>query len=141
MTEPVTTSNSTAPTETVARLRALPISERMAALTAIVVAEFRETLLMDDDEDLPLTQSYFSLGFTSLRVVEIKKRLEALLGTSISANVLFSEPTVEHMIAYLARDVVADLFARTDTGPAPRVSAPEVDRQAWDDVLTRLYQS
>lgn len=113
----------------------------MAALTGIVVAEFKNTLLMDDDEDLPMTQSYFSLGFTSLRVVEVKQRLEELLGTPISANVLFSEPTVEHMIAYLVRDVVADLFTETEAAPAAGASVPEVDRQAWDDVLTRLYQA
>ena len=49
-----------------------PLSERGAVLEALVVAEFRAWLLMSDADALPLDESYFALGLTSLGAVEIQ---------------------------------------------------------------------
>src|SRR5712664_3395532 len=62
------------------RLQELPLSERREGLEELVVTEFKTTLMMTDDEDLPFDMSYFELGFTSLRITEIKERLETQLG-------------------------------------------------------------
>ncbi|MER6338190.1 acyl carrier protein [Streptomyces tendae] len=75
-----------------------------------MVKEFKGTLLMTHDEEFPLTESFFDLGFTSLRVTEAKQRLEERLDCSISSNVLFNNPTAEQLVAYLMTDVLADLF-------------------------------
>jgi acyl carrier protein len=96
------------------RLCELPPAERRAGLEDLVVAEFRTTLMMADDEDLPFDMSYFELGFTSLGITEIKERLETQLGRSVSTNVLFNSPTMERLIAYLADEVLTDVF-----GPMP----------------------
>lgn len=88
----------------------LPLAERRAQLEELVVTEFRTTLMMTDDEDLPFDLSYFELGFTSLGITEIKERLETRLGRSVSTNVLFNSPTMERLLAYLADEVLADLF-------------------------------
>jgi len=93
------------------RLYELPPAERRAGLEDLVVSEFRTTLMMDDDEDIPFDTSYFELGFTSLGITEIKERLESQLGCSVSTNVLFNSPTVERLIAYLADEVLTDIFA------------------------------
>jgi acyl carrier protein len=92
------------------RLYELPLSERREELEELVVAEFKTTLMMTDDEDLPFDMSYFELGFTSLRITEIKEWLETQLGRKISTNALFNSPTVECLISYLAEEVLADLF-------------------------------
>jgi len=97
-------------TSTIERLQELPLSERYETLEELVVIEFRATLLMADDEDLPLDESFFDLGFTSLRIAEIKERLEALLGCGVSANVLFNSPTLERLIEHLTDGVLAHLF-------------------------------
>jgi len=91
-------------------LHELPFSERREGLEELVVTEFKSTLLMTDDEDLPFDMSYFELGFTSLRITEIKERLETQLGRKISTNVLFNSPTVERLVSYLADEVLGDLF-------------------------------
>ncbi|MFL6139504.1 MAG: acyl carrier protein [Frankiaceae bacterium] len=109
------------PTPTVEQLRDLPRSERMEALEEIVVTEFKATLMMAEDEDLDITESFFDLGFTSLLITDIKERLEALLGCTISANVLFNSPTVERLLAYLSEDPLEELFA-----PAPSPSSERV---------------
>lgn len=98
------------------RLCELPPAERRAGLEDFVVAEFRSSLMMADDEDIPFDISYFELGFTSLGITEIKERLETQLGCSVSTNVLFNSPTMEQLIAYLADEVLTDVF-----GSAPAV--------------------
>jgi hypothetical protein len=50
------------------------------------------------------------MGFTSLRVTEVKQRLEDLLECSISSNVLFNNPTVDLLVAHLMTEVLTDLF-------------------------------
>ncbi len=91
-------------------LSSLPRSERSDELENLVVAEFREVLLMADDEDLSIDQSYFSLGFTSLRVMEVKTRLEKVFGCPLSTTVLFNLPTIEKLLEYLADEVLGDLI-------------------------------
>jgi hypothetical protein len=93
------------------RLCELPLAERRAELEELVVAEFKATLMMTDDEDLPFDMSYFELGFTSLRITEVKERLETQLGRSVSTNVLFNSPTMERLITYLTDEVLSDLFS------------------------------
>ena len=92
------------------RLYELPLAERRAGLEDLVVAEFKTTLMMADDEDLPFDMSYFELGFTSLGITEIKERLETQLGRSVSTNVLFNSPTMERLVAYLVDEVLTDIF-------------------------------
>lgn len=111
-----TVSAMNEPTPAVRRLRGLARAERGEALEAMVTGEFRATLLMTETEDLPLDTSYFTLGFTSLRITEIKQRLEELLGRPVSANALFSRPTLGQLLAHLREDVLADLFGEEDTG-------------------------
>jgi acyl carrier protein len=97
------------------RLQELPLSERREGLEELVITEFRTTLMMTDGEDLPPDVSYFELGFTSLRITEIKERLETQLDRRISTNVLFNSPTMERLIAYLAEEVLVDLFGSLAT--------------------------
>ncbi|GGO59836.1 MULTISPECIES: acyl carrier protein [Streptomyces] len=85
----------------VGRLRELPAHEVTEEIEVVVEELFKDALLMDADEELPLTSSYFDLGLTSLRLTRIKQQLEELLDLSINTNVLFNEPTVEQLVGYL----------------------------------------
>jgi acyl carrier protein len=94
----------------VEQLSSLPRSERSEFLENIVVGEFKDVLLMGGDEDFPIDQSYFALGFTSLRLMEVKANLEKVFGRTISTNVMFNSPTVEKLVEYLADEVLGDLI-------------------------------
>lgn len=100
----------TAATSTIEGLRELPLSERHEALEELIAAQFKATLLMGEDEDLAPDVSFFDMGFTSLRIAEIKERLETLLGCGISANVLFNSPTLERLMEHLTDGVLEYLF-------------------------------
>lgn len=100
----------TSDTTTTRQLAQIPWPDRADALAALVIAQFRESLLMTEDDDVPLDESFFALGLSSLRLVELKDRLEALIGRPISANALFNRPTVARLLEYLTGEVLADLF-------------------------------
>lgn len=67
-----------------------------------MVREFKAALLMTAADELPLDESFFDLGLTSLMLTDVKQRLETLLGLPINASELFNRPTVEQLIDYLA---------------------------------------
>lgn len=96
------------------RLESLPRAERWSALESTVTAEFRTALLMTDDEEFPLEDTFFELGMTSLMLTSVKQRLETLLGRGISSTALFNQPTVEQLLGYLATEVLAGLFDAED---------------------------
>ncbi|MGH3943103.1 MAG: acyl carrier protein [Pseudonocardiaceae bacterium] len=132
-------------TPTIRRLAALPRSERRDALEALVVAEFKTTLLMTAQDELSSEQSFFDLGLTSLGLTEVKQRLDALLGRAISANSLFNQPTMTALITQLCNDVLPELFS---AAPEPnRAPVPDLvptpaapDRALVDDLLQNLYE-
>ncbi|MEW9532093.1 acyl carrier protein [Microbispora sp. NPDC049125] len=126
-------------TPAVASLLALPGSERRDALEALVVAELRASLLMAETEELPLDAGFFGdLGFTSLRLTEVKRRLEDVLGCEISTNALFNEPTTRHLIAYLAERLLPSV-ERAPVSPAVP-AGQAVDRRLAREALSDLFE-
>jgi acyl carrier protein len=121
-------------TPTIEYLSDLPRSERTESLTLLLVAEFKVALLMTDEDELPLDQSYFDLGLTSLTVTDLKQRIETLLGCEVDANLLFNSPTVAKLVEHLTTDVLADLFGRPTPVAGPRVTPSSL----VDDLLTDL---
>jgi acyl carrier protein len=119
------------------QLRELPLSERRDALEAVVVAEFKAALLMTDAEELPLRENFFDIGLTSLRLTEVRQRLETLLECVISANLLFNSPTVEKLMNHLVEEALADVFDGPAGGPEAD-AAP--DEELWTDLLDELYR-
>ncbi|GAA3458636.1 hypothetical protein GCM10018963_06490 [Saccharothrix longispora] len=92
------------------KLQSLSRAERLAELETVIVAEFKAALLMDEDDELPLTDSFFDLGLTSLGLMDVRERLEELLGRGIGSTMLFNSPTVELLLDYLTTDVLTELF-------------------------------
>lgn len=88
--------------------------ERREALEDIVVSVIREAILMDEGEDLPTDVGFFDLGLSSLRLNDIRSRLEGLLGIPIDATVLFGQPTVDQLVIYLT-----EIFAAVPDGKEP----------------------
>jgi acyl carrier protein len=91
-------------------LIAAPASERGNLLEFCVVTEFRQWLQMGATDLLPLDESYFALGLSSLGAVEIQQQLEAKLGCRIDSASLYNNPTVGHLVAYLRAEPLAEFF-------------------------------
>lgn len=128
-------------------LAALPRSERRDALESLVVAEFKITLLMTAEDELPREQSFFDLGLTSLGLTEVKQRLDALLGRAVSANSLFNQPTMAALITQLCDEVLPELFTdpaldlnRAPTPDPVAAARAAADPTLVDDLLQDLYR-
>jgi len=76
----------------------------------LVTSQIKAVLLMGDDEELPLTESFFDLGLTSLLLGEVKAQLEELLGCHIGTTQLFNKPTVDQLMTHLTTEVLTELF-------------------------------
>jgi acyl carrier protein len=124
-----------------AALQHLQRPDRPAALAQMVAAEFRSVLQMMPQEVLPLDESFFDLGLTSLSVEEVKQRLESSLACRVDAEVLFNHPTVQHLVAHLQAGPLADLFGAATPAPAAVSRADTEEQGLVDDMLARLYSS
>ncbi len=126
----------------VARLAATARSERRPALQAMIVARFREALLMEPGDELALTANYFDLGMTSLLVVGLKQDLETTLGCAIDAGTLFSYPSIEQVMAHLCEECLPDLLGTRPAGVPddPRTAPRPVAKKLLDGLLADLYQ-
>lgn len=130
-------------------LAGAPLSERGTLLEALVVAEFRTWLLMSEADALPLDESYFALGLTSLGAVEIQERLESILGRRIDSASLFNNPTIDHLLLHLRSQVLSELFLSPPGGQAPTSTSEaaeaetlerrQTQKQLLSDVLDELY--
>lgn len=128
-------------------------SERRQALEDLVVAEFKIALLMEDDDELPMDESYFDLGLTSLTITDLKQSLESMIGHELSANLLFNSPTVGQLMDHICDELLPGLFrparacapgdgTTSGAAPGPRAAAP-ADPSAddlVDEALKNLYQ-
>lgn len=137
---------TTAPTDWIRQLTSAPLSERGAVLETLVVAELRTWLLMEPTERLPLDESYFELGLTSLGATELQERLEHALGRRIDSATLFNNPTIGHLLAHLRDEVLVDLF--TPAAPSPLAHAAVTSgaprsspKDLLNNLLDELYDS
>lgn len=118
-----------------ADLVAVPRSERRSALEDLVVAEFRDVLVLAETAEVPRQMAFFDLGMTSLRITDVRQRLTRRLGRSVETEAFFEHSTLELFIEYLADTVLADLF------PACATFAEEPEPPPMlDDLLNQLYR-
>lgn len=132
-----------ATTPVAATMRALldlPRAERREALEELVVGEFKTVLLMTDEDDLPMDESYFDLGLTSLTITDLKQRLEDIIGAELSADLLFNSPTVGRLLDHICTELLPDVF---QPGAAPATTAaPPADATTdamLDEALKDLF--
>jgi acyl carrier protein len=128
-------------TPLVEQLRSLSRPERRSRVEELARTEFRTALLMSESEDVPLDQNYFDLGLTSLRVTEIKQRLEAQLGCAIDTAVLFAVPTLGRLVEYLQNEILPKLIGEPTASEGRAASTVPADRRALvTDLLNDLYK-
>ncbi|MDT0441397.1 type I polyketide synthase [Streptomyces johnsoniae] len=92
--------------ELLARLAALPPTERDELLLDLVLAEVAVVLGMDGADDLEPRQGFFEIGVSSITAVELRIRLERRFACALPATLAFEQPTAEAVARYLAADVL-----------------------------------
>lgn len=120
----------------VERLRHLPVSERRTELESMVAEQFRAVLSIPDDEPMPLYESLFALGMSSVLIGDVQHRLSDLLGENLHSPVLFNSCTVAQVVDYLTTDVLPDMFPQSASAPTALPLA--MTRVLWDNVLHEM---
>jgi myxalamid-type polyketide synthase MxaE and MxaD len=83
------------------RLAAAPAAIRSDLLVDLVRHEVAAVLGLESAATVPLATSLFDLGMDSLTAVELRNRLQRVLGRSVSPNLAFEWPTVGAMAMHL----------------------------------------
>nr|WP_276603741.1 beta-ketoacyl reductase [Nannocystis pusilla] len=102
------------------------LASRRAALDRFITAQVAEIVRIDParvDRDLPFRQ----LGFDSLLGLELRNRLEAGLGLTLSATLIWTWPTVQDLARHLGERLGWDV---PPPAPAP---APALDLDTLSD--------
>ena len=132
-------------TPSVAALRqqieqALPAARR-PLLSGHLVALVTQVLRLQPGEVSP-RQRLFDLGVDSLLAVELKNRLQAMLGVTLSATLLFDYPSIEalceHLLAQLAPGVPGHGAVRAAADPLSvdlDVDVAELSEEAAESLL------
>lgn len=132
----------------IGQLLGVPLSERARLLEWLIEGEFRDWLQIDSSEAMPRNESFFTLGVTSLGVVEMRERLDAALGCRIDTAVFYNKPTIRHLASHLRENMLTDIFAErsltradqvksstTAAGGAERSDDTAVARQVVEDLF------
>ncbi|MEN8129658.1 MAG: acyl carrier protein [Pseudomonadota bacterium] len=131
-------------------LKAIPFSERTDWLVDYLACKFKPLLFLDALDDLPLDQNYFDLGLTSLAIEELKHGLEEDFGMAVNPAVLFNNPTVDQLLNYLRRELLAEYFilhgedvnTEGDRAPCTQVVSDNdyAEREILEGMLDSLYR-
>jgi microcystin synthetase protein McyG len=98
-------ASRTSPTDLMPGLKdsllAAPAATRADLLVDLVRHEVAAVLGLEGAASVPSATSLFDLGMDSLTAVELRNRLQQVLGRSVSPNIVFEWPTVDAMASRL----------------------------------------
>ena len=108
------------------QLRDTPSSRRTELLVAHLQRHIAHVLKLE--EPPPPRRGFFDMGMDSLMAVELRGRLEARMGKSLPASLVFDYPTTERLAGYLLREVL-------EIEPADASTAGPTRRQPLDEPI------
>ncbi|MCC6456105.1 MAG: SDR family NAD(P)-dependent oxidoreductase [Caldilineaceae bacterium] len=105
------------------RLLALPAGRQRRVLFEDYMREQVAQVLQLAPSRVRFNAPFKALGMDSLMTLELRNRLEAGLGLTLSATLIFNYPTIESLMHYLAQKMGVALESANDHGPAQNGAA------------------
>jgi acyl transferase domain-containing protein/acyl carrier protein len=115
------------------QITAAPASKRLALITTHLQREVAQVLGLDSSQSVGIQQGFAELGMDSLMTVDLKNRLEASLGETLSSTLAFNYPNIE----LLAEFLIESFFP--ERSPASASELPE-DQTASSQAKEQLNQ-
>ena len=113
-------------------IRAARPETRLPRLQQLVRREVASVLGYANDDGIPLDFGFFELGLDSLMSVELKRRLESVVETSLPSTLTFNYPNVASLAGFL----LTELFASASEAPAALKATTEVANERAADELS-----
>ena len=111
------------------RLAREPDGERAGVLLDFLRGQIASVVGLAAPEAIDATRPLLDIGFDSLMAVELKSRVEASLGCTLSPTLLFDHPTLEQLGRHLLVNV---LHLGAGDGPPPAAPAQDAAEAAGD---------
>ncbi|MBW8818568.1 MAG: SDR family NAD(P)-dependent oxidoreductase, partial [Streptomyces sp.] len=109
------------------RLAGLPAADRYRAVLDLVRTQVAGALGHGTAERIEAQRAFKDLGFDSLTAVELRDRLTAETGLSLSATLVFDYPTSGELARHLAAELSAADGDRQSAAGEPSISGPDID--------------
>ncbi len=90
-----------------AAMRNAPRSERPDLLSRLVRQEVAAVLGYGSNDGIPVDRGFFELGLDSLMSVELKRRLETVVGVPLPSTLTFNYPTISAIAGFLEETLFA----------------------------------
>ncbi|MGP8297707.1 type I polyketide synthase [Streptomyces inhibens] len=125
------------------RLREAPAAVRRRLLEERLQQETAAVLGRTDGTPLEREFGFFEAGMDSITSVELKSRLDALLGVRLPATATFEHPSITALATYLLTEVLPPADERPDQPAGPSVPADddpaaELDELSEEELLRLL---
>ena len=123
-----------------AKIKNLPVEERVDALTRHVQTIVAELLGYDEGRLPDANGGFFQLGMDSLLAVDLKDRLVRSLGVSLAAPAVFSYPNARDLAVYLCEHCLKwqlDSKQTSASGAGQNENQPQTAPEPSDDALAQ----
>lgn len=126
-----------------APLNTLSPIEQKETIHASVSAAVKQILMFSDQEILPLNQSFFELGLSSLTLQKLKQQLQQQFDLEINMVELFNQPTVVGLVDYIFQTLYQCVGHSEQTEQSAEsenhAQNESQDASQFNDLLTSLY--
>ena len=138
---PASAKSTSGTSQLVTHLTGLQSSDRRDAVINHIRGLAAKVLGTDPSRPLDTSQPLNELGLDSLMAVELKNHLQASVGTTLSAGVLFDHPTIEKLADYLLAEVIS-IVAPVDTAieSEPAAAPPDLNSTAELDEIAGMTE-
>jgi acyl carrier protein len=105
---PASEAQKTAQPPLLERLRQAPAKKRRQTLETHIRDQAIKVLGLNPSFKLDLNQGLATFGMDSLMTIELKNRLQASVGKTLSSTIVFDHPTVAALAEYLEQNVLRE---------------------------------
>jgi len=124
---------SSAASALVSKLQALAPVDRVERLSGLIAALVADVLRLSSDQIIDRDRGFFDLGVDSLMSVQIKDRIQQLLGRVYPASLCFDYPTVTTLVEHLVEEVCSEPALAAAARPETRAAVHDRDIQDLSD--------
>jgi acyl transferase domain-containing protein/NADPH:quinone reductase-like Zn-dependent oxidoreductase/SAM-dependent methyltransferase len=114
-------AQKTAPPLLLERLRHAPAKKRRQTLEAHIRDQAIKVLGLSPSFKLDPNQGLATFGMDSLMTIELKNRLQASVGKTLSSTIVFDHPTVAALAEYLDKNVLQEVEDSKETAEEARL--------------------